>query len=91
MRGFQGAGDLDCQPHDLFSLQRTAQRIALDVFQHEIVRSNVVDLADVRMVQRGDGAGLLFKPRAIGTLELLDRDGTTEPRLTCLPHLSAVR
>ena len=35
--------------------------VALDVLQHQIVRADVVDLADVRMVERGDRARFLVE------------------------------
>ena len=39
------------QPQRLLRCQRTPRRRALDVLQHQIARADIVDLADVRMVE----------------------------------------
>ena len=67
------------------------QRLAVEMRHDEkadVVRfTDVVDRADVRMVERGDGAGLAFEPRArigiggdLGRQDF-DRDRAVEPRI----------
>jgi len=46
------------------------ERRALDVLHHQIVEADVVQRADVRMIQRGDGAGFPLEALA----ELLGAD-----------------
>ena len=38
------------------------QRLSLDVLEHQIVSTDVVDLADVRMIERRNRARFLFEP-----------------------------
>ena len=62
VRGLQRAQDLEAKPHRFLRCQRTLRRRALDVLEHEITRANVVDLANVRMVQAGDRACFSLEP-----------------------------
>ena len=63
MRRLERARDLQRQPHA--SRQEWArERLALDVLEDQIIGSDVVDLADMRMVERGDGARFLLEPIA---------------------------
>src|SRR4249919_3157820 len=50
------AQELEAKPHRFLRCHRTLRRRALDVLEHEITRANVVDLANVRMVQACDRA-----------------------------------
>jgi hypothetical protein len=67
--------------------QRTAQRSSVDVLEHEIVGTDVVDLADVRMVQRRDRPRFLLEPIEVAD-QPLDRDGPPQSRVACPPHLA---
>ena len=58
---FQRARDLDRQPDRFGRRDRTAQRLAVDVLEHEIARPDVVQLADVRMVQGRDRPRFVFE------------------------------
>ena len=85
--GLQCARDLD-RLADRFGLRdRTAQRHAVDVLEHEIARPDVVQLTDVRMVQGRDGPRFVFEStqaiRVIGDRrrEHLDGDCAIEPRV----------
>ena len=51
--------------HRVLGRQRAAQRRAVDVLHHQVVRADVVQRADVRMVQRGDRARLLLETIAL--------------------------
>ncbi len=53
-----------------------------------IVRTYVVKVADVGMVQRGDGSRLSFKAFCEIALRDLDRDDPIQARVAGLPHLS---
>jgi hypothetical protein len=55
---------------------------------HQIIGADVVNLADVGMVQGGDGAGLAFEAVGEGGLRELDRDRAVETGIAGLPHLS---
>jgi hypothetical protein len=52
--------------------QGSLERGPNQVFQNQVVWANIVDLADVLVVERRDGACFLLKPRAMFTLDLLD-------------------
>jgi hypothetical protein len=47
-------------------------------FHHEVVRSDIVELADVRMIERSDGASLSLKAFTELGLGDFDRDNTIE-------------
>jgi hypothetical protein len=53
-----------------FERQRTLQGLALDQFHDQEVRADVVEVADIGVVQRSDGSGLALEALA----EALDRD-----------------
>jgi hypothetical protein len=61
VRGFESITYLRCDPQSFFERVRTSRSLALDVLHHQIVRSDIVNLADVGMIQRGDGLGLTLK------------------------------
>ena len=69
----QRVGDLDSEAQDLVDGQRPlgeaiGQRLAFEVLQDEVVDAvllaDVVERADVGMVEGGDGAGLALEARA---------------------------
>ncbi len=61
MGGFQRARDLDRQLQGVPSRHRTARLSTLDVFEDKIRRPDVVNLADVGVIERRDGARFLLK------------------------------
>ena len=61
VRRVQSVGDLARQPHGFVSSHRTADRLPLEILEDEVIGSDVVDLANVWMVERGDGARLALK------------------------------
>ena len=79
--------DLDCLSDRFGRRDGTAQRLAVDVLQHEIAWPDVVQLADVRMVQRRDRPRFVFESaqpiRVIGDWrrENLDGDVAIETRI----------
>ena len=68
MRGGQRLRDLHRQPHRIAHGHRPFEGGALDVLHHQIVGPDVVQLADVRMVQRRNRASL-----ALESLRVLGR------------------
>ena len=60
----------------------------LDVLHDQIIGTNVVERADVGMVQRGDGLGFLLKASAETNQRSLDGDVAIQPRVTGTPHLT---
>ncbi len=94
--GFERVGDLGAEAEDLRRRQRAAgqtgrQCLALEQFEHEVVDvmrpANVVQTADVRVVERGNGFGLAGEARAeVGVgrqlrCEDLHRDTAIQPRV----------
>ena len=61
VRGIQRIGNLDGVLQRLIERQRPFERLALDVLHHQVVRADVVELADVGMIQRGDRARLALE------------------------------
>ena len=79
MRRVERIRNLRRQPQRLPNRHRTLERPPVDVLHHEIIRPDVVQRADVRMIQRGNGA--CFPLEALGELlaRNLDRHGAVEP------------
>ena len=91
MRGVQCVGNLARQPHRFVSRNRTAERFPLEILEDEVVGSDVVDLANVWMVDCGDGARFTLKPAHIVSDHPLDRDSAIQAfivRLVDLAHTS---
>ena len=91
VRGVQCVGDLAPQPHRFVSSNGTAERFPLEILEDEVIGSDVVDLANVWVVDRGDGARLALKPAHIVSDQPLDRDRAIQAsivRLVDLAHTS---
>ena len=80
--------DLNGQTYGLFCRQGASKRFAIDVLHDQIVRADVVELANVGMIQRRNRAGLALETIAVLTLQALDGDYTIETRITRLPYLA---
>jgi hypothetical protein len=72
MRDFERVHDVDGGTECLLERQRTADGRSLEVLHHQIVRTDVVEDADMRMVQRRDRARFLEKTRGVNAVERLD-------------------
>ena len=57
VRGVERIANLDRVLQRLIDRQRPLEGRALDVLHDEIIWADVVDLADIRMIQRGDRVG----------------------------------
>ena len=91
VRRVQCVGNLARQPHSFVSSHRTAERFPLEILEDEVIGSDVVDLANVWMVDRGNGARFALKPARIVSDHPLDRDGAIQAsivRLVDLAHTS---
>src|SRR3989304_915072 len=88
MRLVEGIGDLDAGAQGLVEWQRTflytiGQSLPFEVLQHQevhpILASDVIERADVRMVQARDGTGLALeavtKSGVVGQVRRQDLDG----------------
>src|SRR5437868_14117413 len=64
--------------------QRTLERDALDVLHDQVVGSNVVERADVGMIQGRDGAGFALKTLTKLSLGNLDGHDAIKARVTSL-------
>ena len=58
-----------------------------DQLHHKVVRTDIVDLTDIGVVERRDGPRLLFESRGEGSLGNLERDVAAELCIGRLPHL----
>ena len=54
-------------------LDELREQVALDEFHHQVVRADVVEGADVGVIERGNGSGFAFE--AISELARRDFDG----------------
>ena len=66
VRGFERIGDLACDGQRLLDRNRApldalGQRFALHQFHDEVVRADIVQRADIGMIQRGDRAGFALE------------------------------
>jgi len=64
------------------------QRVALHQFHHEIVRTNVVNRADVRVVEVGNGPDFPLKSVAEFVIRDLDGDSAAQARVARPVYLS---
>src|SRR5262249_32246196 len=88
MRLLQSACDLNRQTYGLLRWQRNLKRFAVDVLHHQIIRADIVQLADVGMIQRRNSARFRLEAIAVLTLQPLDRYDTIETCITSFPYLS---
>ena len=88
VRLLERARDLDGQPQRVRGRDGAAEWLSFDVLQHQIVGSDVVDLADVRMVQRGNRAGLVLEPIVVLSGQPLHGDDAIEPGVARLPDFA---
>ncbi len=88
VRGLKRAGDLEREPQRFCCFHWSLERSALDVFQHQVIRADIVDLANVRMVQRRNGTRLQFESGTMLMLQTFDGDEAIQPGVAGFPHLS---
>ena len=91
VRRLQRVGNLARQTHRLVRNDRTAQRFPVEIFENEVVGSDIVDLANMWMVDRGNRARFALKLARIVSNQPLDRDRAIQAsivRLVDLAHTS---
>ena len=88
VRGFEGGGDLAGDPQGFFEGQRPPRGFALDVLHDQVIRADVVQSADVGVIQRGHGAGFPIEALGEPFLRHLDRNQAVQPRVARLVHFA---
>ena len=73
VRGFQRVGDLARDAQRFVERHRPLRRFALDVLHHQVIRADVVERADVGMIQRGHRTRLALE--TFGELFVRNFDG----------------
>ena len=79
VRSLQRAGNLDRDANRVFWRERPPHWLTFEVLQHQIVRSDVVHLADVGMVERRDRPRLALESLSVLGGQLLDRHDAVQP------------
>ncbi len=88
VRRVQGVGDLGRQPYRFVLCNPISKWFPLEILEDEVIGSDVVDLANVRMVNRGDGARFALKPVRIVSDQPLDRDRAIQASIVRLVDLA---
>ena len=86
--GGDAVGDLYGQVEQLARPVDRRQRTSLEEFHDEVVRPDVVQLTDVRVIERRDRAGFAFEAVAEFGGRLLDGDEPVQPRVARLVDLA---
>ena len=84
VRRIQRVADLTGVFQRFLQGQRTFDRLTLDIFHHYVVRADVVQRADVRVIQRGDSACLALESFGELLQAHLDGHDPVEPGITRL-------
>ncbi|HTB13421.1 MAG TPA: hypothetical protein VK752_17690 [Bryobacteraceae bacterium] len=88
MRRFERSRKLNRRLQRQIERHRTLDFGAFYVLHHDVVRPDVVDLADVRMIQRGDGAGFALKSFSEFFGGNFDGDDSVESGVAGFPHFA---
>jgi hypothetical protein len=88
MRRIQSGQNLACILDSLFDRQWPFERRAIHQLHHQIVRSDIVKLANVWMIQLRDCASLTLEPLRELLLRNLDGHDAIQPRVTRLIHFA---
>src|SRR6516165_6601189 len=72
----------------LIERQRPLERSALDELHHQVVRPDVINLADIRVIQSRDGPCLACNAFGELFVDCLDSDNAMESRIARLVHLA---
>jgi hypothetical protein len=62
VRGFERFGDLSRVVEYGFKRHWTLERVAVDQFYDQVIRLDIVEMADIGMIQPSDGAGFTLEP-----------------------------
>ena len=88
VRGGQAFGDLDADVEHRAHVTRSGDGDAFDVLHHQVVRADVVQVADVGVTERGDGARLAIEPLGELFFGNLDGDEAIQPHIACAIDLA---
>lgn len=88
--GFERGGDLFRDPQRLVDRQRSPDGGAFDVFHDQAVRTDVVQRADVGVIERRDCAGLVLEALRELLVGRLDGADPIQPGVTGFPDLAHV-
>src|SRR6516165_7298315 len=88
VRRIQSLANLACVLQRLIERQRAFKRRAVDVLHHQVIRPDIVELANMGMIQRGDRTRFPLEALRKLLLGNLDRDGAIKPRIAGLVYLA---
>src|SRR5207244_1440818 len=88
VRGIEGVENLPRVLDSPQQRQRSFEGLALDKLHDQIVRSHIVELADVRMIECGNGTCFLLEALTELDLRYFHCDGTVEAGIPRLPDLA---
>src|ERR1700686_5025801 len=88
VRGVERIADLRGAFQSLIQREGSFKRLTFDVLHHQVIWSDVVKLADVRVIQRRHGASLAVESFTELALSNLKRDDAIQPRVAGFVHLS---
>ena len=86
VRGRHTVGDLHGQFEQFARPLDRRQRAAVEELHDQVVRPDVVELADVRVIERRNGARFALEAVAEFGGRLLDGDEPVQPRVTRFVH-----
>ena len=88
VRGVDGIEDLPREHQGVIELDRARERLPVDVLHDQVVRPDVIERTDMRMVQAGDRVRLALEAFAEGRQHFLDGDDAVEPGVASLVDLA---
>ncbi len=88
MGRLQRIGNVHGVLHGILDRRRHAWRPPFDVLHDKIIRPDIVERADVRMIQSGDGAGLALETFSELRGGSFDGYVAAEAAVTCTIHLA---
>src|SRR5207237_4026899 len=93
MRGGQSVDDLHRVTQGFVERQWTSldelrERLALNVLYHQVIRADIVQCADIRVIERGNGLCLALKAIVELTRRNLDGNGPAEAGVYAEVHLA---
>ena len=88
MRCIQSVTDLRPKFHDFLDRQRTLQRLAFDAFHYEVVGTEIVECADMRVIQGRYGTRLALEACAEFLAADLNGDGSIQAGIMGSVHFA---
>jgi hypothetical protein len=88
VRGFERLRNLTRVMERGVERQRTLEILALHQFHHQVIRTDVVELADIGMIQRGDDPRLTLEALRKFRGGDFDRDIAIQPRVAGAVNLA---